>query len=76
MRTIFVLLLKVRLTKLEYIFPVAPILEHRASVKRFVSLQFHNPKGPSTLLVLVWLAIHTTSKYTDPNAPKPGEQLK
>jgi hypothetical protein len=27
-----------------YIFPVAPNLEHRASVKRFVSLQFLNPK--------------------------------
>jgi hypothetical protein len=24
--------------------PVAPTLEHRTSVKRFVSLQFHNPK--------------------------------
>jgi hypothetical protein len=23
---------------------VAPTLEHRASAKRFVSLQFHNPK--------------------------------
>jgi hypothetical protein len=27
--------------------PVAPILKHRASVKRFVSLQFHNPKRVS-----------------------------
>jgi hypothetical protein len=35
------------------LFPVAPTLEHRASVKRFVSLQFLNPNGPSTLLVLV-----------------------
>jgi hypothetical protein len=26
------------------LFPVAPNLEHRASVKRFVSLQFLNPK--------------------------------
>jgi hypothetical protein len=26
------------------LFPVAPTLEHRASVKRFVSLQFLNPK--------------------------------
>jgi hypothetical protein len=26
------------------LFPVAPTLEHKASVKRFVSLQFHNPK--------------------------------
>jgi hypothetical protein len=25
-------------------FPIVPILEHKASVKRFVSLQFHNPK--------------------------------
>jgi hypothetical protein len=33
-------------------------------------------KGPSTLLVLVLQPIHTTSKYTDPHAPKPGEQLK
>jgi hypothetical protein len=27
-----------------FVFPVAPILEHRESVKRFVSLQFLNPK--------------------------------
>jgi hypothetical protein len=27
------------------LFPVAPTLERRASVKRFVSLQFLNPKG-------------------------------
>jgi hypothetical protein len=27
-----------------YIFPVAPTLENRASVKRFLSLQFLNPK--------------------------------
>jgi hypothetical protein len=33
--------------------PVALTLEHRASVKRLVSLQLLNPKGPSTLLVLV-----------------------
>jgi hypothetical protein len=33
-------------------------------------------KGPSTILVLVLQPIHTTSKYTDPHAPKPGEQLK
>jgi hypothetical protein len=33
-------------------------------------------KGPSTLLVLVLQPIHTTSKYTDPHAPKSGEQLK
>jgi hypothetical protein len=33
-------------------------------------------KGPSTLLVLMLEPIHTTSKYTDPHAPKPGEQLK
>jgi hypothetical protein len=26
------------------LFPLAPTLEHRASVKRFVSLQFLNPK--------------------------------
>jgi hypothetical protein len=26
------------------LFPVAPTLEHRASVKRFVSLQFLNPR--------------------------------
>jgi hypothetical protein len=26
------------------LFPVAPTLEHRESVKRFVSLQFLNPK--------------------------------
>jgi hypothetical protein len=35
---------------------------------------FLRSKGPSTLLVLQ--PIHTTSKYTDPLAPKPGEQLK
>jgi hypothetical protein len=34
------------------------------------------PKGPSTLLVLVLQPIHTSSKYVDPHAPKPGEQLK
>jgi hypothetical protein len=33
-------------------------------------------EGPSTLLVLVLQPIQTTSKYTDPHAPKPGEQLK
>jgi hypothetical protein len=33
-------------------------------------------KGPSTLLVLVLQPVHTKSKYTDPHAPKPGEQLK
>jgi hypothetical protein len=33
-------------------------------------------KGPSTLLVLVLQPIYTTSKYTDPHALKPGEQLK
>jgi hypothetical protein len=33
-------------------------------------------KGASTLLVLVLQPIHTTSKYTDPHAPKSGEQLK
>jgi hypothetical protein len=27
-----------------HLFPVAPTLEHKASVKRFVSLQFLNPK--------------------------------
>jgi hypothetical protein len=26
------------------LFPVAPTMEHRASMKRFVSLQFHNPE--------------------------------
>jgi hypothetical protein len=36
----------------------------------------HVSKSPSTLLVLVLQPIHTTSKYTDPHAPKPGEQLK
>jgi hypothetical protein len=27
------------------LFPVAPTLEHRTSVKRFISLQFLNPKA-------------------------------
>jgi hypothetical protein len=35
---------ELRLFSLSLFVPVAPTLKHRASVKRFVSLQFLNPK--------------------------------
>jgi hypothetical protein len=51
---------------------------HRLYLSQTKQLYHRNlrTKGPSTLLVLVLQPIHTTSKYTDPHAPKPGEQLK
>jgi hypothetical protein len=61
------------------LFPVAPTLEqHRASVKRFVSLQFHNPK---TVARTAWmgdqpvarpLPIQTQNKHRQTSMPWVG----
>jgi hypothetical protein len=37
-----------QIPNISFSFPVAPTLEHRASVKRFVSLQFFNPATVGT----------------------------
>jgi hypothetical protein len=42
------------------LFPVAPTLEHRASVKRFVSHQFLNPK---TVWLLGWAISPLQGRY-------------
>jgi hypothetical protein len=41
------------------LFPVAPISEHRASVKRFVSFQFLNPKTVSRTL---WMGVQPVAR--------------
>jgi hypothetical protein len=60
------------------LFPVAPTLEHRESAKRFVSLQFLNPKtvgrtpwtGDQPVARL--LPIQTQNKHTQTSMPRVG----
>jgi hypothetical protein len=60
------------------LFPVAPTLEHKASVKRFVSFQFFNPEtvGRTPLMtdepVTKPLPIQTQNKRTQSSMPRVG----